>query len=117
MLLFAVCFILYFDANLREKKVNKCLYRISSFYRSSHRKSSAKKVFLKILQYSQEKTCVEVSLQAFRFAIFLVRDTSTYVFLRILGSFKEHLFDEHLRTTASYFINKNQHNSSKKVLN
>ena len=114
MLLFAVCFILYLDVNLREKKVNKCLYRISSFYRSSHRKSSAKKVFLKILQYSQEKTCVEVSLQAFSFAIFLV---STYVFLRILGSFKEHLFDEHLRTTASYFINKNQHNSSKKVLN
>ena len=39
---------------------------------------------LKILQCSQENTCVGVSLQAFKFAILLIRDTNSYVFLRIL---------------------------------
>ena len=71
-------------------------------------------MFLKILQYSQENTCVELSLQAFRFAILLIRDTNAYVFLRILRTFKEHHFEEYLRTTTSYFMNKNQNNSSKK---
>ena len=75
---------------------------------------TAKKVFLKILQYSQENTCVEVSLQAFRFAILLIRGINTYSFLRILRNFKEHHFEEYLRTTASYFANKNWNNSSKK---
>ena len=68
------------------------------------------------MQYSQENTCVAVSLQAFRFAILLIRDTNTYVFLRILRNFKEHHFEEHLRTTASYFMNKNGNNSSQKNL-
>ena len=98
----------------KEKLTNKCLCSISSFYRSSHGRASAKKVFLKILQYSQENTCVEVSLQAFRFAILLIRGINTYGFLRILRNFKEHHFEEHLRTTASYFMNKNRNNSSKK---
>ena len=91
---------------------HKCLCRISSFYRSSYRRCSNKKVLLKISQYSQENTCVEVSLQVFRFAILLIRDTNIYVFLRILRNFKEHRFGEHLRTTASYFMNKNLNNSS-----
>ena len=47
--------------------------RISSFYRSSHRSCSAKKVFLKFLQYSQENPCVGVSLQAFSPAILFIR--------------------------------------------
>ena len=101
----------------KEKLTNKCLCSISSFYRSSHGRASAKKVFLKILQYSQENTCVEVSLQAFRFAILLIRGINTYGFLRILRNFKEHHFEEHLRTTASYFMNKNRNNSSKKKIN
>ena len=42
------------------KKVNKCLLRISLFYRSSHRRCSAKKVFLKTLQYSRGNTCAGV---------------------------------------------------------
>ena len=71
-------------------------------------------MFLKILQYSQENACVRVSFQAFRFAILLIRDTITYIFLRILRNFKEHHFEKHLRTTASYFMNKNWNNSDKK---
>ena len=63
------------------KKVNKYLCRISSFYRSSHRICSAKKVFLKILQYSQENTCVGVSMRAFRSAILSKRDSNADVFL------------------------------------
>ena len=69
------------------------------------------------MQYSQENTCVEVSLQAFRFAILLIRDTNTYVFLQILRNFKEHHFEEHLRTTASYFMYKNRNNSRKNNFN
>ena len=50
-------------------------------YRSSHRRSSVKKVFLEISQHSQEKTCARVS--------FLI---------------KLKTFSEHLRTTASKFV-------------
>ena len=100
-----------------EKKVNKYLFRISWFYRSSQWRCSAKKVFLKILQYSQKNTCVEVSLKAFKFTILLTRDTNTYVSLWILQNYKKHHFEEHLQTTASYFMNKNRNNSIKKKIN
>ena len=91
------------------KKVTKCLCRISSFYRSSPRKCSAKKVFLKIWQCSQENTCcVGVSLSAFRFAILLISDTNAYTFLQILRSLKEQHFEEDLRMTASSFQNENR---------
>ena len=43
----------FFSRN-REKEVHQN-------YRSSHRRFLRKKLFLKILQYSQEKTCAEVS--------------------------------------------------------
>ena len=99
------------------KKVYKCLCRISWVYRRNHRRCSTGKVFLKFLQYSQENTCVGVFLQAIRFAILLIRDTNTYVFLRILRNFKEYHSEKHLWTTASYFMNKNRDNSSKKKLN
>ena len=69
------------------KKVNKYLCRISSFYRSSHRRCSAKKVFLKILQYSQENTCVGVSLRTFKSAILSKRDSNADIFLWILRNF------------------------------
>ena len=55
-------------------------------------------------------------MQAVRFSILLIRDTNTYVFLRVLRNFKEHHLEEHLRTTASNFMNKNRNNSSKKKL-
>ena len=35
-------------------------------YRSSHQMCSIKKLFLKIVQYSQENTCVGVSLITFQ---------------------------------------------------
>ena len=76
--IFLLCFYDAYDV-ICEKKVNKCPCGISSFYRSIQRRYSAKKVFLKILQYSQKNTFVGVSLQAFRFAILLTRDTSSYV--------------------------------------
>ena len=66
------------------KKVNKYLCRTSLFYRSRHWKCSAKKVFLIVLQYSQENICVGVSLQAFKSAIASKRDSSAVVFLWIL---------------------------------
>ena len=44
--------------SLCEKKVSKYLCRISSFYRSSHRRHSAKDMFLKNSQYSHRKTTV-----------------------------------------------------------
>ena len=58
---------------LWEKKFYKFLCRISSFYRSSHRRCSAKQVFLKISQQSQENICVAVFLKAFRFAVLLIK--------------------------------------------
>ena len=98
------------------KKVNN-ICRLSSFYRSNHRSCSAKQVFLKILQNSQESTCVGVSLRTFKSAILSKRDSNANVFLWILRN-----FEEHFRTTAFYFMKKNRHNwrlnnSSKKILN
>ena len=102
------------NTSICEKKKLTNVCGISSIYRSSHPKSSAKQEFLKISQHSQENNCFGVSLQAFRFAILLIRDTNTYVFRRILWNFKEHHFEEQLRTTASYFMNKNRNNPRKK---
>ena len=64
-----------------------------------------KKLFLKISQYSQEKTCVAVpfliKLQALRPATLLKTDSSTGIFLWILRNFKNIYFGEHMRTAAS----------------
>ena len=79
-------------------------------------------MFLKILQYSQENTCVGVSLRAFKSTI-LSKKTPTLMFCcEYWEIFKNTYFEEHLRTTASYFMKKNRHswrlnNSSKKILN
>ena len=59
------------------------------FYRSSHRRCSIKKVFLKISQSSQENTCPRAS--------FLITLQAWGVFLCILQSFKNTFFTEHLR--------------------
>ena len=58
-------------------------------FRSSHRRCSVKKVFLKFLQISRENTYVGVS---FRPATLFKRDSNTVVFLWNLWNFKEHLF-------------------------
>ena len=101
------------------KKILKCLCRISLFYRSNHRKHSAKKIILKILRFSQENNSVGVSVQWFSSAILSKRDSNIDVFKWILRTFfKSTYFEEHLRTTASYFMKRNRHsrrlnNSSK----
>ena len=115
-----MCFYDAYVVSLR-KKVNKYFYKISSFCRSSHWRCSAKKMFLKILQYSQENTCVRVSLQAFRSVILLKRDTNLFS-CEYCETFKNTNFEEYLRTTASCFMKKTRHswrpnNSSKKYLN
>ena len=51
--------------------------------RSSHRRCSVKKVFLEILQISQENTCVRVPVK---------KGTLAQVSLWILRNFQEHLF-------------------------
>ena len=63
--------------------------RIYEFFknsRSSHRRSSVKKVFLKISQYSQENTCVWASLMSFESTL-LKRDSNTDIFTWILQKF------------------------------
>ena len=55
-----------------------------------------KKLFLNVLQYSQENACVGVSFllkfQALSPAALLKRESNAGIFLRILRSFQEHLF-------------------------
>ena len=103
-----------------DKKVNKYLCRISSFYRSSYRRCSAKEVFLKILQYSQ-KTHVLESLCGPTSLLFYQKEIPTLIFsCEYCEIFKNTYFEEHLRTTASYFMKNNfyfmktKSNSSKK---
>ena len=58
-----------------------------TIFRGSHWSCSLKKVFLKILQNSQEKTCVVVAfslkLQAWGLQIYWKRDSDTVFFLWI----------------------------------
>ena len=90
------------------KKVNKYFCRISSFYRSSHRKCSAKKVFLKILKYSQEIPVLESLCEPSRLQ-FYQKETPTLMFsCEYCKTFKNTYSEEHLRTTA-YFMKKNRH--------
>ena len=59
----------------------------STIFRSSHRRCSIKKLFLKMLWYSQESNCVGVSfllnLKAFRPLTVLKKDVNTDIFLWI----------------------------------
>ena len=76
---------------------NLAWFRNSSIiFGSSHRRYSMNKLFLKILWYSQENTCVWVSfllkLQAFRPLNILEMDFNTDIFLWISGNLQEHLF-------------------------
>ena len=90
-------------------KVNKYLRRISSFYRRRHRRCSAKKVFLKLLQYSQENTCVRVSFRSFNLQ-FYQKETPKLMFSsEYCVIFKNTFFAEHLQTTVSCFMTMNRH--------
>ena len=62
----------------------------------------SKKMFLKILQISQENTCVEVYFPSLRPATLLKRDSNTGAFLwSRWNSYKTPTLTEHLRTAAS----------------
>ena len=68
-------------------------------FRSSHRRSYIKKGFLKILQHSQENSCVRVSI-----SIKLQAWGTTQVFYCInCEIFKNTYSEEHLRKAASQF--------------
>ena len=60
---------------------------------------------MKVLQYSQENTCVGVSLmklQVFRPTTLLKRDSNTRVFFcKYCEIFKKIYFKEHMQTAAS----------------
>ena len=64
-----------------------------------NRKCSTRKLFLKISQYSQENTCVEISflikMQAFRASALLKRDSKADVFCEHWEIFKNTYFEEH----------------------
>ena len=67
------------------------------------------KVFLKILQISQENTCVDVfliDLQVLKGVTLLKAVSNKGVFLWNLQNFKNNFFEEHLRTTCNMFREK-----------
>ena len=77
---------LVFEGGIVEKRI-----------KAAARMCSSKQTFLKILQYSQENTCVGVfffflKLHAWKSATLLKWDSSTGVFLWIFRSFQEQLF-------------------------
>ena len=78
--------------------------RFHSRVRSRHRRSSAKKVFLKISQNSQENTCARVSflikLQDLGLQLYWIRDSSTDILCGFCEIFKNTFFTESLRNTA-----------------
>ena len=71
------------------------LRNFSAIFRSSHRRCSIQKVFLKISWYSQENICGEVSflikLQIFKPVTLLKIDSNTGAFLWVSRIFKKRL--------------------------
>ena len=78
---------------------------LSSHKNIMNRKCSTRKLFLKILQYSQENTCVRISflikMQVFRPPALLKRNSNTGVFCEHWKIFKNTYFEEYLRRAAS----------------
>ena len=71
--------------------------------RSSHQMRSMKKVFLKIAQNLQEKTCARFSFLCLQ--LYQKRDSNAGVFMWDFQIFKNTFFKEHLRATASKISN------------
>ena len=75
--------------------------------RSSHRRCSIKKLFLKISQYSQENTCVQVSSESRCGAsgrqLYLKEIPTQVFFCEYCEIFKKAYFEENLRTAASEY--------------
>ena len=68
----------------------------STIFRSSHQRCSIKQLFLKMLWYSQENTCVGVffKLRVFRPLTVLKRDVNADTFWWISENFKKIYFEE-----------------------
>ena len=96
-------FFLSIEARFLQKKYlgNFTKYRGKHLQRSSHRRSSIKKVLLKLSQISQVNICATVSfsikLQAWRLQFYWKRDSGASVLLWTLQNFKNTSFTEHLR--------------------
>ena len=74
-------------------------------YRSSHRRCSLKKVFLKVLWISQENICVGVRKTSAWSCNFTKKETPTQMFsCEISNIFKNSYFEKHLRKTADKMI-------------
>ena len=91
-------------------KINHVLRKfVFTLFRSSHRRCFIKKAVLKNFAiFSWKHLCwslILIKLQGFSSATLSKRDSNTGVFLWLLRNFKEHLFEEHLRTAASVYSN------------
>ena len=88
-----------------EPLFHMCSERYPGRIRSSHRRCSIKKVFLKISQNSQEKTCAKVSLLIKLQASacnYIKKETPAQMFsCELCEIIKNIFFTEHLRVTAS----------------
>ena len=83
------------------------LYRYckkGNLYKLQQQNYAWHKAALKITQNSQENTCVRVSLQAFRSAVLLKRDSNISVFLWICKILKSTYFEEHLWTICRWKV-------------
>ena len=93
-----LCFFFMFSGYEMETLAKNGLY-----CKSSHRRCSVKKLFLKILQYSQETSCVGVNkdacLQLYQ------KETPTQAFIcEFREIFKNTCFEKHLRMAAFVYL-------------
>ena len=118
-----MCFCDVYDVNLWEKKLGDIFVEFHHLTEATAGGVLQKEMVLKILQYSQENTCAGVFLQTFRSAILLKKRTPTLIlFCEFCQTLKNIYFEEHSRTSASYFMKKNRqswrlNNSGEKFLN
>ena len=86
--IFRLSFYDSYDVNLWEKKSTNIFVEFHHFTKAATGgRCSTKKVFLKILKYAQENTCVGVSLRVFRSAILSKIGSNADIFLWILQNF------------------------------
>ena len=88
--------------NISSSLVSNFVFFLKDQIRSSYRRCSVKKVYLKISQISQENTCVGVSFfSGLRPATLLKRDSKQVFSCEIYHILTNTYYEEHLWTTAS----------------
>ena len=94
-----------FCTNLSKAEL-EILGNSSTIFRSSHRRCSIKKLFLKISRYSQDDTCVGISFLIKSHACNFIKKGSQhrYIFCEYREIYKNTYFEEHLQTAASAFL-------------